>query len=136
MDGSNGLPFNEVNPYMDSERAISILADVMKNEVTFYKMASHDKLLADCPGLRVYLLAEPGAQYLAFTPEGLLFSIKIEKGTYPYVVWIDTKTGEKIIGKAISIKEEQETVSFNPPNRLTDWILIIRNEIPSFKNTD
>ena len=126
VGGPEGLPFNEENPYTASERYISILADVMENEVAFYRMAPHDKLLADHPGLRVFLLAEPGAQYLAFAPEGAAFSIKIEKGTYPHVAWIDTKTGEKISKKEITIKNEQDTVSFSPPNRLTDWVLIIK----------
>lgn len=126
VGGSEGLPFNEANPYTDSEKYISILADVMENEVAFYNMAPHDELLADCSALRVYLLAEPGAQYLAFAPDGVSFSIQIEKGRYPHVVWIDTKTGEKVIGQEISINEEQETVSFNPPNNKTDWVLIVK----------
>jgi hypothetical protein len=125
-DGPEGLPFNEANPYTESERYISILADVMANEVAFYKMAPHDKLLADQPGLRVYLLAEPGAQYLVFAPDGVTFSVNIEEGTYSRVVWIDTKTGEKVVHEPIIVKEERQAVAFVPPSKLTDWVLIIK----------
>jgi hypothetical protein len=97
----------------------------MENEVIFYKMAPHDELLANHPGLRVYLLAEPGKQYLVFAPEGVSFSIKMEKGLYSYLAWVDTKTGEKkVLGEAFSVKEN-EIPSFIPPDRLTDWALII-----------
>ncbi|OGC06616.1 hypothetical protein A2V82_05010 [candidate division KSB1 bacterium RBG_16_48_16] len=131
VGGSEGLPFNEENPYQQSERYISILADVMENEVAFYRMVPHDELLADQPALQVYLLAEPGEQYLAFTTEGAAFSIKIEKGIYSYVTWIDAKTGERVFLKQISVKDEQVTVPFDPPNRRTDWALIVKK---SFSN--
>jgi hypothetical protein len=98
----------------------------MENEVAFYKMVPNDKLLADHPALQVYLLAEPGAQYLVFAPEGAGFSLQLEKGTYSRVLWIDVKTGERVILKEISIKEEQESVSFEPPNHITDWALIVK----------
>ncbi|MBN2000648.1 hypothetical protein JW935_24075, partial [candidate division KSB1 bacterium] len=127
VDGPEGLPFNKANPYTESEKYISILADILETEVVFYKMAPHDKLLADSPGLRVYLLAEPGAQYLVFSTEGQVFSLNMEKGTYSYIVWIDAKTGRKVFREEMTVKDEQDTVPFDPPNRLSDWVLIVKN---------
>ena len=127
-NGPEGLPFNKINPYNASEQYMSILSNVMNHEVAFYRMAPHDELLADCSALCNYLLAEPGVQYLVFTPEGKPFSIRMEKGNYTHAFWIDIITGEKKTHKEILIIEESETVSFSPPNHLTDWVLIIKKE--------
>jgi len=129
--GPEGLPLSEYNPYWKSERYISILADVMKNEVEFYTMKPHDPLLGDHDALEIYALAEPGRQYLVFSTEGDPFSLEIERGTYSRVVWIDAKTGEKVVAGEISIEKREKTISFTPPSRTTDWGLVLRTAISS-----
>lgn len=128
VNGYEGLPFNDANPYVESEKHISILADVMQKDVAFYRMVPGDPLLADHPALQVYLLAEPGEQYLAFAPAGAPFAIRMEKGNYPVVVWIDTRTGERTLCKKVSVEDERNPVYFDPPNRMTDWVLVVKKE--------
>lgn len=124
--GPEGLPFSIENPYLESERYISILSDIMNKEVVFYEMFPHDELLADHPALEIYALAEPGQQYIVFSPNGSSFSLLIEKGIYSNIKWIDVKTGDKAHIKEIAIKDNQKKIAFNPPNNISDWTLIIR----------
>jgi hypothetical protein len=124
--GPDGLPFNNENPYQESEKYISILTDIMNNELEFYKMTPHDQLLSNHPAMEVYALAEPGQQYLVFSPDGSSFSLKIEKGSFSNSKWIDIKTGDKVPGEEITVTDNQKVVSFNPPGNTTDWVLILR----------
>ena len=123
--GPTGLPFNNANPYTASARYVDILADAMNNEVAFYRMDPHDELLSNHDAMRVYVLAEPGKQYLAFAGEGEPFALKLDAGEYANNVWLDAKTGAKRPLKAVTGKGE--AVSFTPPDRATDWVLILRN---------
>lgn len=125
--GAEGLPFESANPYIKSERAISVLAEVMSHEVDFYRMSPHDELLADHPALSVYLLAEVGHQYLTFSTGGAGFSIQLEAGAYTQVRWVDAKTGEMQDAEALIALDVAMQKHFMPPNQQTDWVLIIRN---------
>ncbi|MDP0500844.1 MAG: DUF5060 domain-containing protein [Verrucomicrobiota bacterium JB022] len=124
--GPDGLPFNDENEFKESERHIQILTDVMTKEVDFFRMHPHDELLAKHQVLRVYLLAEPGEQYLVFAPDGEQFAIEMEPGEYANNVWIDSKTGRKVKAKAVTSKSLEEPVDFTAPDKKTDWVLVVR----------
>lgn len=124
--GPSGLPFNQENPFLPSEQAIDVLAGVMQEEVDFYRMKPHDGLLTNHQPLQVYALAEPGEQYLVFSPGGNTFALTLQPGTYSRVCWIDTKTGEQQSAKEITVSEMASAVDFVPPSASTDWVLIVR----------
>lgn len=122
--GPTGLPFNEENPFHESEKAIDILARVMNEEVVFYRMTPRDDLLSGHDDRRVWALAETGRQYLVFACQGEPFSLELSEGEYRNNVWIDTKTGGQM--KREPIAANGKPVEFVPPNRETDWVLILR----------
>nr|MDA3880626.1 pectate lyase [Prolixibacteraceae bacterium] len=124
--GPDGLPFNNENEFKLSEKYLSILAKVMQNDVDFYQMKPDDALLSDCEALRVYALAKPGNQYLVFAMDGEPFTLKLESGNYSNAFWLDTKKGEKINFVEVDKLTFVEEFRFTPPNRETDWALIIR----------
>ena len=124
--GPIGLPFNDANPYAISEKEISILSDIINNEVEFYKMVPNDKILANHPAMDVYALSETGSQYLVFSPKGNPFSLELEEGEYMANKWIDAKTGEESACQNIVINGDKESINFVPANQSTDWILIVK----------
>lgn len=124
--GEMGLPFNEENPFTDSERAIQVIADTMNDEVIFYRMNPHDELLRDHQVLRVYCLAEPGEQYLVFAPDGEPFKLRLEPGSYANNIWIDTRSGDQRPAPRVNSDGLEEAVAFEAPDRQTDWVLILR----------
>lgn len=126
--GPSGLPFNEQNPFKASERYVNILTQVMQEEVEFYKMEPHDELLAEHQVLRVYVLAEPGRQYLVFAPDGEHFALRLEEGEYNRNIWIDTITGKKVSAPSVRGKGENSPVAFKAPNKKTDWVLLLRKK--------
>jgi len=126
-DGPIGLPFNKANSYTASEKYVDIVAQVMNNEVAFYRMTPHDELLSQHDAMRVWALAETGRQYLVFASHGEPFAIKLAKGSYQSNVWIDTKTGMKTPVNPVLIQtDDAAPVLFTPPSRDTDWVLILR----------
>lgn len=124
--GSDGLPFNIENEFKLSEKYVQILTEVMQNDVAFYQMRPDDALLSGCEALRVYALAEPGNQYLVFAMDGEPFTLKLEPRSYSKVFWLDTKKGERIQFADVDQLTNVEGFRFTPPNRETDWALIIR----------
>jgi hypothetical protein len=124
--GPDGLPFNPENNYRQSESAMQIIAGVMSNEVEFFRMNPHDELLAGHSPLRVHALAEPGRQYLVFAPDGEPFSLRMQPGRYTLARWIDAVTGERLDAGPVDSAGPAEPLPFTPPNRLTDWILVVR----------
>ncbi|WP_207425113.1 DUF5060 domain-containing protein [Pedobacter sp. SYSU D00535] len=126
--GESGLPFNDKNPFTASERAVDILAEVMRKDVQFERMQPNDELLAEHQTLRVYALAEPGKQYLVFAPQGEHFALKLEKGTYRKNSWIDTKTGRRIEAAPLSAEGPEKPVKFVTPDASTDWVLILKTK--------
>jgi len=132
-DGPTGLPFNEANSYTASEKYVDIVAQVMNNEVAFYRMTPHDELLRQHDAMRVWALAQTGQQYLVFASHGEPFVLRLAQGVYPNNVWIDTKTGHKTPVEPIHVQTKDTPVSFAPPSRDTDWVLILRTTSPSGK---
>jgi hypothetical protein len=124
--GPEGLPFYDENPYKLSEKYISILSDLMINELAFYRMTPSDQLLSNHSALQVYALAEPGEQYLVFAPDGEPFSLKLEQGTYSNNFWLNTETGDKKTLKEIIKVNGDEPVDFTAPDQSVDWALVIR----------
>ena len=124
--GPEGLPFHDDNPYRASARVVDIVAEVMNEEVVFHRMNPHDELLSGHQVLRVYCLAEPGAQYLVFSPDGEPFALKLEEGNYDTVTWIDTKTGEEVEDEAVVSLGTDQPVGFHAPHEDTDWVLVVR----------
>jgi hypothetical protein len=127
--GPTGLPFNADNPYMASEKYVDVLARVMKEEVVFFRMTPQDSLLKQHDALRVWALAEKGKQYLVFASHGEPFAISLADGNYANNVLIDAKTGEKTKVAPVFVGEKEGKLSmFTPPDRTTDWVLILRTE--------
>ncbi|MEP0368000.1 MAG: DUF5060 domain-containing protein [Cyclobacteriaceae bacterium] len=124
--GESGLPFNDANPYKKSQLAMDVLSDVMTNEVNFSRMVPNDALLENYDALNTYALVEEGSQYLVFTKEGRAFSLELTKGKYEKLTWIDSMTGEQVSGDAVDVLTDKKQTSFDPPNRDTDWVLVLK----------
>ena len=123
--GPEGMPFHgDDNPYTVSAKYIDILSDVMSNEVVFQRMIPKDDVLTGHDLFRVWCLAETGKQYLVFSSYGEPFSIILTKGTYKNNIWLDTKTGKQT--KLETVSATGDPAHFNPPNRDSDWVLIVR----------
>jgi hypothetical protein len=126
--GPIGLPFNPENPYAESEQYVNIAAQVMNQEVAFYRMTPQDGLLRQHDALRVWALAEEGRQYLVFASHGEPFALLLAEGNYTNNIWIDAKTGDRIKLAPVSGRgKSADPVPFDPPNRTTGWVLILRN---------
>jgi len=127
--GPTGLPFNEDNPFKESEKYIDIIAQVMNNEVAFYRMTPQDGLLKQYDAMRVWALAEQGKQYLVFSSHGEPFGIILTAGDYINNIWINAKTGQQTKVRPVSVSGgNSDPILFNPPSRDTDWVLILRTE--------
>lgn len=140
--GPEGMPFHgDDNPYTVSAKYIDILAQTMQNEVEFARMTPQDFLLTNHDPLRVWCLAESGRQYLVFSVAGEPFSVHVAPGTYSHNIWINTLTGEQKHYPVVSVPEEglamdstderrsgTQAVEVTPPDRQTDWVLILRSK--------
>jgi hypothetical protein len=138
--GPEGLPFHgDDNPFMRSAKYMDVLADVMHNEIVFYRTTPHDHLLSHHDPLRVWCLAEPGSQYLVFASHGESFALHVTTGSYGDNVWIDAKTGQQQplpaqrAEQAARLQDAPDErlngtirLHFQPPNRDTDWVLVLR----------
>jgi hypothetical protein len=146
--GPEGMPFHgDDNSYTASARYVDILADVMNEEVVFHRMTPHDFVLTGHDPLRVWCLAEPGRQYLTFATAGEPFTLHLAPGSYDGNVWIDTKTGAQRPAPATRVSTGEvatertpdmpderrvgtQGVPFAPPDRDTDWVLLLRADEP------
>jgi hypothetical protein len=127
--GPTGLPFNADNPYTASEKYVDILSRVMREDVEFFRMTPQDGLLKQHDALRVWALAEQGKQYLVFASHGEPFTIALADGNYANNTWVDAKTGKKTkVAPVLVGGKEGKQAMFKPPNRTTDWVLILRTE--------
>lgn len=142
--GPQGMPFHgDENPYVASARVVDVLADVMTREVEFYRMEPNDFLLTDHDPLRVWCLGEASRQYLVFSTAGESFTLHVREGDYTRNVWIDTKTGAQRPAPALKVTADEvatkrsvimpderriggKGVAFTPPDRETDWVLLLR----------
>ena len=124
--GHTGLPFNKENPYIASETYIDILTRTLSREVAFYRMQPGDELLKHHDAMRVWALVEEGSQYLVFSSHGERFGLLLAPGTYDNATWIDAKTGERAAQAPVVSGNKEEPTLFEPPNRETDWVLILR----------
>lgn len=136
--GPDGFPFNEENEFLESEKHISILAQVMNEEVEFYRMNPRDDLLSEQDQKKVWTLAEPGKQYLVFSIGGEPFGLLLSKEDYVNNVWLDAKTGVKTPTEAFTITASSgENKMFTPPDTNTDWVLILRtNDVLAVDNRE
>lgn len=138
--GPEGMPFHgEDNPYTASALYIDIVADVMQNEVEFYRMEPQDHLLTGHDPYHVWCLAESGGQYLVFSAEGEPFNVHVTPGSYEDNIWIDAKTGEHQTFGELEVTDDDliedapddrrngtKGIEVVPPNRETDWVLLLR----------
>lgn len=125
--GPDGLPFEEDNEYLESEKQISILTRVMNEEVEFYRMLPHDDVLVNYDPFKVWALAASG-QYLAFSTDGESFGLLLRRGNYGNNIWLDAKTGAKMPVEDYRITVNSTEVTFEPPNTNSDWVLILRTD--------
>lgn len=124
--GEEGLPFyGDDNPYAESAKHIDILSQIMSEELSFYNMVPSDDLLSKHDPKKVWCLSEKGKQYLVFASFGNAFELDLEAGDYTNSKWVDAKTGESQLVSDLGLKNN-ESISFNPPNTETDWILILK----------
>jgi hypothetical protein len=123
--GPEGLPFNDENEFIRSERYVSILTETMQNGLDFHRMKPDDTLLSDCEALRVFALADTGSQYLVFAMDGEPFTLQLDNGRYSGAYWLNTENGEKKVFEDIGQLNNIEKYRFAPPNKTTDWALII-----------
>lgn len=124
--GESGLPFNPENPYLQSEQMLTVMACIMNEDVAFYRLKPMDKLLKNNNPFEDYLLAEPGEQYLVFSPGGNQFALCLDEGEYQQVYWIDSQSGEKTLLEPITVGGEGVVKQFRTPSAQTDWVLIVK----------
>lgn len=123
--GPEGYPFfGDDNEYAGSADQIDILADVMNNEIAFYRMNPADSFLSNHNNHAVWCLAEPGEQYLVFSKEGSPFCLKFTAGSYLSNKWINTVTGVSVEVPSFETSEN-EIIAFTPPGSDSDWVLIV-----------
>lgn len=126
--GQEGLPFfNDDNPYTQATYELDILSEVMTKELSFYAMTPSDSILSNHNKKETWCLSENGKQYLVFSCFGKSFSILIPKGKYQNNYWLDAKTGIKIPVTTLQTKGKTP-IDFVPPNKETDWVLLIRTD--------
>jgi len=128
--GNAGLPFHDdSHPYAASARELDILAEVMTEQVEFFRMTPQDSLLSSHDEQQVWCLAETGRQYLVFSAGGSPFSLSTAPslstalGDYTNNAWIDAKSGTSQALPAVSGGSSQ---AFSPPSSSTDWVLVLR----------
>ena len=85
----------------------------------YWKMVSHNEL--KLAGSRVYVLAEPGRQYLFYAAVGGSFSVRIDPGTYTARRY-NPRTGEDTF---IADQRAGDAVSFTLPDT-SDWVVYLR----------
>ncbi|TWU27728.1 DUF5060 domain-containing protein [Bythopirellula polymerisocia] len=140
--GPEGLPFyGDDNPFTVSAEYIDILSKAMTEEVKFHRMTPQDHLLTHHDPFRVWCLAEASKQYVVFSCAGEPFWLHVAEGDYANNAWIDAKTGEQRPFQKLAVtKSEVSTdstderrvgtgaIKVTPPNRETDWVLILRSK--------
>ncbi len=136
--GPEGIPFHGAdNPYLPSARYIDVVAEVMNRSVEFYRMEPCDHLLTRHDPFRAWCLAETGRQYLVVAVAGEPFTLHLAEGNYADNLWIDTRNGESrpappVVASQRSTAAPDERrvgtqgVRFQPPDRDTDWVLVVR----------
>lgn len=79
------MPYFSANWYNPDEyKDIRNLVDFFTTkELQYWKMSAHNELNAT--GERVYVLAEPGSQYVVYAANGGAFSFEVPTG--PYNIW-------------------------------------------------
>ncbi len=94
------------SPFYDD---IKLMVDFWTSRgIEYWKMSSQNSLVAS--GNRVYVLAEAGRSYIAYTASGEPFTLDLPQGSYR-VDWYDPGTGKVINAPPIS----SAPYSFQPP---------------------
>jgi hypothetical protein len=89
--------------------------------IEYWKMASHNELIDS--GSRIYLLAEPGRQYVAYAATGGSFSIALSAGNY-YICLYNPRNGEEVPrGTGTITVGTARSESFTMPNTNDDWVV-------------
>jgi hypothetical protein len=84
-------------------------------------MASHNELIDS--GSRIYLLAEPGRQYVAYAATGGSFSIALAAGNY-HVCLYNPRTGEEVPwGTGTVTVGTAGSESLTMPDTDNDWVV-------------
>jgi hypothetical protein len=121
---SEGAASTALFEWDDAASRVDELADIMTDELNFYKMTPQDSLLSGITsGTTCYCLAETGKQYLVYKEEGGSFKLNLASGSYE-ATWIDARTNTRqSVGE---IEGTGNDVSFSLPNNTTEWLLLVR----------
>ncbi len=86
-----GAHWQDPAEYGDIQRLVEFFTT---KGIEYWKMSSQNALVAS--GKRVYVLAEPGRQYVVYAAVGGSFSVTIAPETYS-ARWFDPRTGEEVV---------------------------------------
>lgn len=118
---ADGRPYMSANwhdtaEYGDIARLVGFFTT---KGIEYWKMSSQNHLCAS--GVRVYVLAEPGKQYVAYAAAGGWFSLELEDGEY-IARRYDPRTGEELdLGKVSG----GASVRFDTPIN-ADWVIYLK----------
>lgn len=119
-DYDDGRPYNSVNwhdtdEYGDLKRLIDFFTT---KDIAYWRMTPRNELKKS--GERVYVLAEPGKQYVIYAAAGGSFSVELVKGDYE-VRRYDPRAGEDVALNA----SQGGVKSFTLPDK-QDWVIYLR----------
>jgi hypothetical protein len=115
--------------YLSASKSIDILANIMANETSFYKLVPADELLGNSSPALTFCMAEKGQQYLVYSDSGLEFELDTRSiaATSKYsVVWFDAVEGTRSEGGGVA----GGVLKLSPPSNKTHWVGVLKAAPP------
>jgi len=101
------------------DEQLKIATDAM-NDLNYWKMTPHNDLVAD--STEAYCLAEPGAQYVVYAPNGGAVKLDLSDAHGAYSVkWLDPRTGDRLDRPSI---QSGAVCTLDAPDA-EDWVLFV-----------
>ena len=100
-----------------------ILALKLLSSLEYWMMRPHNELVTG--NNEVYCLAEPGAQYIVYAPNGGNIRLSLPAGSYQSS-WFNPRNGNSVKQQVLS---GGHMVGLQAPNR-TDWVLVVKRLKP------